>query len=83
MRNIWTILAWSLAAYVGVVMLVNGVFMLLSPRAWFRLPWWIEARGSLSEEKYTTGWGAISIRLTGAGFIAVIGYVLYDVLHRR
>lgn len=33
------ILAWSIGAYVGVVIFVNALFILVSPRAWFRLPW--------------------------------------------
>lgn len=78
-----TILIWSLGAYVGVVMFVNGLFMLTSPKAWFRLPWWIAAHGSLTEEKYGTGWGAIEVRVTGAVMVVAIVWVLYDILIRR
>lgn len=38
------ILGWLTVAAVGVVPVVNGLFMVLSPRAWFRLPSWIPAR---------------------------------------
>jgi hypothetical protein len=72
------ILGWSMIAIIGAVVFVNALFMLASPRAWFRLPGWIRAQGTLIEEKYATGWGAISVRLTGAVMLAVIAWVLYD-----
>ena len=42
----------------GAVVFVNALFMLASPRAWFRLPGWIRAQGTLTEGKYATGWGS-------------------------
>jgi hypothetical protein len=72
------ILGWSMVAIIGAVVFVNALFMLASPTAWFRLPGWIRAQGTLTEEKYATGWGAISVRLTGAVMLAVIAWVLYD-----
>jgi len=54
-----------------------------SPRSWFRLPGWLRAQGSLIEDKYTSGWGAIQIRLTGALVLAAIAWVLYDMLLKR
>jgi hypothetical protein len=72
------ILGWSMVAIIGAVVFVNALFMLASPTAWFRLPGWIRAQGTLTEEKYATGWGATSVRLTGAVMLAVIAWVLYD-----
>jgi len=71
------------AVVVGLVMAVNAAFMLASPHAWFRLPGWLRAQGSLIEDKYRSGWGAIQVRLTGAVVLAAIAWVLYDMLLRR
>ena len=76
------ILGWLAIAVIGVGFVVNGLFMLLSPRAWFRLPDWISGRGSLTEKRYGSGWGAIQVRLLGAIFVGVVFWVLYDALMR-
>jgi uncharacterized membrane protein len=75
-------IGWCIVAVVGIVMCVNACYMVASPRAWFRLPHWIGAQGSLTETKYATGLGAILVRLTGALLLAVIAWVLYDSLLR-
>ena len=64
-------------------MTINAAFMLASPRAWFHLPAWIRAQGSLIEDKYASGWGAIQVRLTGALILAAIAWVLFDIISRR
>jgi hypothetical protein len=56
----------------------NGIFMLISPKVWFRLPFWIRASGSLSKEKYESGWGATQIRLLGAVFVGIVAWFLYS-----
>jgi hypothetical protein len=76
-------IGWLIVAIVGMVMIVNALYMLASPRAWFRLPRWIRAEGSLTEARYATGWGAIQVRLTGAALIAIVVWVLYDSLRIR
>lgn len=76
------ILGWLVIGVIGVGLVVNGLFMLLSPRAWFRLPDWISFRGSLTEKLYGSGWGAIQVRLLGAIFVGVVAWVLYDSLLR-
>lgn len=76
------ILGLCFAILLGLVLALNAAFMLVSPRAWFRLPGWLRKEGSLTEDKYATGWGAIQVRLTGAGMLTVIAYVLYDLLLR-
>jgi len=78
-----TILGWSIVVVVGAVMFVNALFMLASPRAWFRLPHWVRAQGSLTEQKYNSGWGGVQVRLAGAVMLVVIGWVLYDSLIKR
>lgn len=42
--------------------------MLLSPRAWFRLPGWLAFRDTLTQ-KHATGWGALQIRIVGVVLI--------------
>lgn len=74
------IVGLCIAILVGLVMTINAAFMLASPRTWYRLPSWLRAQGSLTEDKYATGWGAIQIRLTGAFVLAAIAWVLYGVL---
>jgi hypothetical protein len=54
------ILGRSMMVIIGAVAFVNALFMRASPRAWFRLPGWIRATRTLTEEKYAAGWGAIS-----------------------
>ena len=77
------ILGFCSAAAVGLVVTINAAFMLFSPRAWFRLPGWLKRQGSLTEAKYASGWRAIQLRLTGAVVLAVVAWVLYDILLRR
>jgi len=78
-----TILGWSLLAVLGAVLFVNALFMLASPRAWFRLPHWIRAQGSLTEQKYASGWGGILVRSAGAAMLVVMAWVLHTPLIRR
>jgi hypothetical protein len=59
-------------------LLFNGTVMLVSPKAWFALPFWIRATGGLREEKYASGGGAVQVRIVGAIFLGGIGWVLYD-----
>lgn len=78
----WILAVCGLAVLIiGVV--VNGLYMLVSPRAWYRLPHWFRASGGLPEERYSHGWGAIQMRLVGGTFLAVTAWVLYDVLSKH
>lgn len=77
------IVGLCVAVIVGVVMTINAAFMLASPRSWFRLPAWLKAQGSLVEDKYASGWGAVQVRLTGALILAAIAWVLYDMLFKQ
>lgn len=74
------IFGWSIAVCVGVVVVFNSVYMLVSPKAWFRLPGWIRAAGTLTEDKFSVGWGAVQVRIAGALFLAIVGWVLYDLI---
>jgi hypothetical protein len=69
---------------VGIYLLVNGIFMVVSPRAWFRLPYWLSAIGSLRQEKHASGWGAMKVRAGGAAMLVALAWMAYSVffLHR-
>jgi hypothetical protein len=82
MQTVGQIVGLCCAILVGLVLAINAAFMLVSPRAWYRLPGWLRKNGSLTEDKYATGWGAIQVRLTGAGMLATIAWVLYVMLWR-
>jgi hypothetical protein len=77
------ITGWCIVVVVGLIMTINSAFMVVSPRIWFRLPSWLRAQGTLTEERYSSGWGAIQIRLTGALILAAIAWVLYESLLAR
>jgi hypothetical protein len=76
------ILGWTIAASVGLVVVFNALYMLISPKAWFRLPGWLRTSGTLTETKFSAGWGGMQIRVAGALFLAIIGWVLYDSIMR-
>jgi hypothetical protein len=66
------------AIALGLLLVINGLIMLASPRVWFKLPEWFAAWGNLRPEKYSTGWGAVQVRLTGAVFVGMVLWVVYD-----
>jgi hypothetical protein len=66
-----------LAAFV-VMFVVNGVYMLIFPRAWLRLPAWFPTAGTAFRERYGTEKALLGIRMTGAIFLAGIALVVYD-----
>lgn len=71
-------------ALLGLVLTINAAFMLVSPRLWFRLPHWLGGgHGTLTEDRYGAGWGAIQVRIMGALGLMIIGWVLYDIFLRR
>jgi hypothetical protein len=79
----WRIAGWCIAVIVGIVMVINAGFMVASPRTWFHLPAWLRTQGSLTEDRYSGGWGALQIRLTGGAILATIAWVLYDMFFSR
>jgi hypothetical protein len=64
------------------VFLLNALTMVISPRAWFRLPEWIRASGSmtLKREKYSHGWGSVQVRFLGFAFLAGGGWMVFMML---
>jgi hypothetical protein len=76
-------LGLSIAIVVAAVVVVNASFMLLSPKAWFRLPAWILLRGTLTEKKYGAGWGGIQVRILGAILLGTVVWMVYGSFTRR
>jgi hypothetical protein len=72
------VLGWATIVVVVAVIAVNAAFMLVSPKAWFRLPSWILSKGSLTERRYGSGLGAIEVRICGALALGAIAWALYD-----
>jgi uncharacterized membrane protein YphA (DoxX/SURF4 family) len=69
-----------LAVVVAFIVIVNALFMLASPRAWFRLPSWIRAQGVLTEHKYGSGWRGALVRVLGALILIIVGGIIYDIV---
>jgi hypothetical protein len=76
------VLGWAVVVLLGALAVVNAAFMLVSPKAWFRLPGWILLKGTLTEWKYGRGLGAIEVRITGALMLGTIAWILYDALFK-
>ena len=60
----------------------NAIVMLISPRAWFRLPHWIRLSGSITEAKFSTGKGALQVRMLGGCFLILTLWFLHGCLAR-
>lgn len=69
---------WIILGVVVALIAINASVMLISPRAWFRLPNWLRAQGTLTEEKYGSGWGAMQLRLGGAVILMLIVWIILD-----
>lgn len=59
---------------------LNGLFMLISPKLWFRMPRWMRL-SNLPEAKFSDGWGGIQIRLLGAIFLALVAYFANGIVY--
>ena len=68
------------AVVCALMMTINAVFMLLSPRAWFQLPTWMRASGVLNREKYSEGGLSLLVRLLGAIILFLVAGVVFDVI---
>jgi hypothetical protein len=69
-----------IAIIVAVIMSINAIFMLISPRAWFQLPNWLRAQGVLTQDKYGTGLRALQIRVIGGIILFLVAGISYDVI---
>jgi len=61
---------------------LNGLILVASPKAWFRLPSWLRGGGWITEERYGTGWGGVQLRVAGAFIVGTIGWAIYDAFFR-
>lgn len=77
------IIGLTVAIVVGLVMVINASYMLVSPRRWFGLPTWLRAQGTMRGDQYASGWGAVQVRLGGALVLGAIAWVLYDMAFAR
>ena len=73
----YLVVVFALAFFVYVS--INALYMLISPRAWFRLPLWMQLSGSLRAKraKYKTGVGALQVRILGAVFLVCAFWLLF------
>ena len=71
---------WSALAIMMTIMIVNGLYMLVSPTAWFALPGWLRLNGVMSAKKYGTGWGAIQVRVLGGIVLGTILWMAFSLL---
>ncbi len=69
-------LGWTFAILTLVMMSVNAFFMLFSPRLWFRLPGWISANARFTDERHSSGLGALQVRILGAVVLLVLGVIV-------
>ena len=84
------ILFWIFRAWILSVVSINLLFMLFSPKAWSRLPWWLTVPnlsrtipgkvyrepGPTVRERLAIGWGALLTRLVAAAGIVWIVHSL-------
>jgi hypothetical protein len=64
----------------GVFWVANAAIMLVSPRLWFRLPYWSGVHGTMTERKYGDTWGRLQIRTLGGMFLAIPLWIIYDII---
>ena len=80
LNRLFQIGLWGVLGITLVIMLINAVYMFISPRAWFALPGWLRLQGVLTVRKYGAGAGALQVRALGAIIIATMVWVLIDIL---
>ena len=74
------VIGWIIVGLVSASLAVNATYMMISPRAWFRLPSWIRATGTLRERESVTGWGAVMVRLAGVLILGGLGWVILAII---
>jgi uncharacterized protein YjeT (DUF2065 family) len=66
----------------AMTLVINGAYMLISPRAWLRHSSWFPSAPSF-RERYADGRGLAELRYAGAGLLFFIGWVIYKSLFAR
>jgi len=60
--------------------LINGLPMIVSPRAWYRLPRWLRISwSSLGKEQSSSKWSAIRLRIIGFLIIAIATWIIFAI----
>jgi hypothetical protein len=67
------------SAFVGMVLIVNAIVMIVSPRGLFRLPDWLRLQEFWFEARWAGGRPS-QVRVTGAFLLAVVILALYGLL---
>jgi hypothetical protein len=58
--------------------LLNGLYMLTSPKRWYSLPRWLRFEGYYTRERVDgNDWRFLQVRIAGAGLSAICGYMLF------
>jgi hypothetical protein len=78
--RIFHISLWVAFAVVATIMLINAVYMLISPKAWFALPGWLRLQGVLTLERYGNRSGALQIRVLGAIVVITAIWIASELL---
>lgn len=71
---------WAALAVTVTILLINAVYMVISPRAWFALPRWLGLQGVLTLERHGNRWGALQVRVLGAIVIATVGWIATELI---
>ena len=78
-----TVLTYTFAVIALVLSAVNAIFMLVSPKTWFRLPNWLRAQGTLTEERFGSPGGLLFLRIAGAVILLSMSWLTYAVVEGR
>jgi hypothetical protein len=78
MDTLHDVIVWLLVGAVVIGFVINAAYMLVSPRAWSRLPSWLRAKGS-----YSVGRDGLLVRIGGAILLGTMLWILYDAFLRR
>jgi hypothetical protein len=81
MNQLFRLIAWVVVPFFALCFALNAVYMLFSPSAWFDLPHWLRASGTLTKRRYGQGIGAFQVRICGALMLGMLGWVVYDLLN--
>jgi hypothetical protein len=71
---------WAAFAVTATIMLINALYMLISPKAWWELPKWLGLQGVMTKERYGNRRGALQVRALGAMIIATCGWIAINVI---
>lgn len=80
LNQLTRICLWIAFGVTVAVILVNALYMVASPRAWFSLPRWLGLQGALRADRYGSGWAGLRIRALGAIIVVTLAWIGYDLL---